>query len=154
MQAQTEKNSHFPASKSRKVCSVSCPGSRGFPSALLVNTTWPRILCGGAMSADCRDRLPFSLRFHVEVKALWAFVCVGSWVGVRFQSGTRYTVCTIKAVGWLVWQKSFLPILLLSAWCTPIYSFLCSSQSFRSFTLPSLVIITTGALSWWPTVHH
>lgn len=90
MQAQAEANSHFPASKSQQLRSVWCPGSPGFPTAQLVNTTWPRIHCGGAVSVDSGDRLLFSLCFHVEVRALWAFVCSGSWVGVGFQCGIRY----------------------------------------------------------------
>lgn len=90
MQAQAEANSHFLASKSRQLCSVWCPGSWGFPSALLVNTTWPRIHCGGATSTDCGDRLLFSLCFHMEVRWLWAFVCSGSWVGVGFQCDPLY----------------------------------------------------------------
>lgn len=90
MQAQAEANSHFPASKSQELCNVWCPGSWGFPTALPVNKTWPRIHCGGAASADCRDRLLFSLCFHVEVRALWAFVCSSSWVGVGFQCDIRY----------------------------------------------------------------
>lgn len=120
-------NSHFPASQSRQLCGVSCPGSRGFPSALLVNTTWPRIHCGGAAGTDCGDRLLFSLCFHVEVRALWAFVCGGSWVGVGFQCDTHYSYNYSSGIIRLT--KAFLPILLLSACFTPfipsvgVYSF-------------------------------
>lgn len=63
--------------------------TEAFP-ALLVNTTWPRIHCGGAVSTDCGNRLLFCLCFYVEVRALWAFVCGSSWVGVGFQCDTRY----------------------------------------------------------------
>lgn len=121
MQAQAEANSHFPASKSRQLCGVSCPGSRGFPSALQVNTTWPRIHCGGAASTDCGDRLLFSLCFHVEVRALWAFVCGGSWVGVGIQCDTRYK-CNYSSRMIRLTKAFFLLILLLSACFTPFYS--------------------------------
>lgn len=88
MQAWAEINSHFPTSKGRQVCSVLCSGSRGCPSALRVNSPWTRIHCGGAVSADCGDRLLFSVCFHVEVRVLWTFDCAGSWVGVGFQCDT------------------------------------------------------------------
>ena len=99
MQAQAEANSHFLASKSRQHCNVWSPGSRGFPFA---NTTWARIHCGGAASADCGDHLLFSLCFHVEVRALWAVVCSCSWVGVGFQCVISYKW---NYSGWMIRRK-------------------------------------------------
>lgn len=71
----------------------SCPGSRGFPSALLENTTWPRMHCGGAASADCGDRLLFSLCFHVEVRVFRACMCVCVCVGIY---GSNLTTTSVE----------------------------------------------------------
>jgi len=133
-----EANSHFPAAKRRQPCSVSCLGIRGFPAALQASTTWPRIHCGGAASADCGDRLLFSLCFPAEVRKLWAFVCGGSRVGVGFQRDAGYEYDYSSRM------IRRLPNLLPYAGLTPFYSivavnfFLPSSELFGLVHPPHL----------------
>lgn len=156
MQAQAVANTHFPVSKSQ-LCSVLCPSSRGFPSALLVNTTWPRIHCGGATSADWGDCLLLRVCLLMEVRELWAFVCGSSWgvyvfsvIHVQLQQQNNYADKSIFFPFYF-----FMTVSLLFSLSVGINSVSCSYLRSPSFTLlfPWLDI-PLRALSSWPIVHH
>lgn len=139
MQAPTEANSHFPASK--KPAALQCLKSWQ-PRLSLCSATWPRIHCGGAASTDCRG---------IAFCSVSAFKCKSEHRGhrcLRRQLSGRmrvfdamFTTSTITEEGWLGLTKRLFSLILLT------FTLSFYSPSLNSFHFPGSYLALSNLLT-------